>query len=260
MTTPLVLRYSSRNLAEACLKLASEYMNGLFNDLVDPDLARSGPSYAAGTRSRHAAHRAAGMRPSLKLAAASALLSLPRRAVDRQAIMAYILRTLEEPIYPMSKQGHGPAGGGGGGGGTGGAGQHGASSGHHHHHHHGSGGAGSNSSAGDDGRKRKKLSDYQTQRAAQSAGGGARDARDGAGGGSSEESPAKVARTGDAAAFPAPPSRSAPGPPRPDDRAKATSEPTPGAPPAEPAPSAAPAAAAPAPPPEAPPEAPAGAA
>jgi len=52
MTTPLVLRYNSRNLAEACLKLASEYMNGLFNDLVDPDLAKSGPSYAAGRRSR----------------------------------------------------------------------------------------------------------------------------------------------------------------------------------------------------------------
>ena len=44
MTTSLVLRFSSRQLAEACLKLASEFMSRLYDDVVDPDLAASDAS------------------------------------------------------------------------------------------------------------------------------------------------------------------------------------------------------------------------
>ena len=41
MTTRLVLRFSSRQLAEACLKLSTELMEKLYDDIVDPDLSRS---------------------------------------------------------------------------------------------------------------------------------------------------------------------------------------------------------------------------
>jgi hypothetical protein len=48
MTTQLVLRFTSRQLAEACLMVTSELLSHKYSDLVDADLAASTASTKSG--------------------------------------------------------------------------------------------------------------------------------------------------------------------------------------------------------------------